>query len=71
MPGKVSAGGPQWVEVKEDAEKLAKAMLKKGDFKFVLHGRKLKGAFVLVKTSGKMGKDAWLLIKKADEYAEA
>ncbi len=38
--------------------------LRKGDLKFTLHGEKLKGSWVLVKT--KMG---WLLIKHRDEFA--
>jgi bifunctional non-homologous end joining protein LigD len=40
--------------------------LAKGDLKFVLHGKKLKGAFVLVKI--KSSKNQWLLIKKKDEF---
>ena len=38
--------------------------LRKGDLKFTLHGEKLKGSWVLVKT--KLG---WLLIKHRDEFA--
>ena len=38
--------------------------LRKGDLKFTLHGQKLKGSWVLVKT--KLG---WLLIKHRDEFA--
>src|ERR1051326_6811252 len=41
--------------------------LKKGDLKFVLLGKKLKGSFVLVRTGGNR---QWLLIKHKDEYAE-
>ncbi len=67
---KTSTSEAKWVEVEEDIEKLAGAMLKKGDFKFILHGKKLKGAFVLVKTPH-MGSSAWLLIKKADKYASS
>lgn len=44
--------------------------LKKGDLKFILHGKKLKGSFALIKTSY-MGKNAWLLIKHKDRYAKA
>ena len=40
--------------------------LKKGDLKFVLLGKKLKGSFVLVRTRDRQ----WLLIKHKDEYAE-
>ena len=43
----------------------------KGDFKFVVLGERLKGSFVLVRTSrGKPGKNEWLLIKHKDEFAE-
>jgi bifunctional non-homologous end joining protein LigD len=48
------------------------AALRKGDLKFTLHGRKLKGSWVLVRTRG-FGKNAsrssWLLIKHHDQYA--
>jgi len=53
---------------KAENEKLLKKALKKGDLKFVLLGKKLKGEFALVN----MRKDekSWLLIKKKDEYAK-
>jgi len=53
---------------KDENEKLLKKALKKGDLKFVLLGKKLKGEFALVN----MRKDekSWLLIKKNDEYAK-
>jgi bifunctional non-homologous end joining protein LigD len=47
------------------------AALKKGDLKFQLHGKKLRGSWVLVRTRGfgsKSGK-SWLLIKHRDEFA--
>lgn len=51
-----------------DAE--AAAMLKKGDFKFRLHGKRLNGDFVLIhikaRRSGSKGTE-WLLIKKHDK----
>jgi bifunctional non-homologous end joining protein LigD len=44
---------------------------KKGDFKFVLNGKRLQGSWVLVRTrSDSRGKPQWLLIKHKDEYAE-
>lgn len=54
-------------EDKEENEKILRKMLKKGDLKFVMLGKKVKGEFALVK----MHKDdnSWLLIKKEDEYA--
>jgi bifunctional non-homologous end joining protein LigD len=48
------------------------AALEKGDLKFTLHGKKLQGSWVLVRTRG-FGKNpsrpSWLLIKHRDEYA--
>jgi bifunctional non-homologous end joining protein LigD len=38
--------------------------LERGDLKFTLHGKKLKGSWVLVRTAR-----GWLLIKHRDEYA--
>jgi bifunctional non-homologous end joining protein LigD len=50
----------------------AAAMLKKGDFKFRLHGRRLNGDFALIhmkaRRPGAKGTE-WLLIKKHDAYA--
>src|SRR5438876_7907531 len=52
------------------------AALKKGDLKFTLNGYKLKGSWVLVRTSGRYpgarsgsGNRSWLLIKHRDEWA--
>ena len=47
------------------------AALRKGDLKFTLHGEKLKGSWVLVRTKGRGGssKPAWLLIKHRDDFA--
>jgi bifunctional non-homologous end joining protein LigD len=44
------------------------AALKKGDLKIRLHGVKLKGSWVLVRTRGAGGR-GWLLIKHRDEWA--
>jgi bifunctional non-homologous end joining protein LigD len=56
-----------------EMEKAAEALLNKGDFKFSLKGRKLKGEFVLVKTRsrrpGTKGNE-WLIIKHRDQYIE-
>lgn len=43
--------------------------LRKGQITFILHGNKLKGEFTLVKIHNR-GENAWLLIKKGDEYAD-
>jgi bifunctional non-homologous end joining protein LigD len=56
-----------WTQEQSDVE----AALKKGDLKFTLHGKKLRGSWVLVRTRGFGGssKPTWLLIKHRDQYA--
>ena len=49
-------------------EKHLLKQLKAGSLKIVLHGKKLKGEFALVKTNWK-GENSWLLIKHNDKYA--
>ncbi len=45
--------------------------LEKGDLKFMLHGERLKGSWVLVRMKGRPDEDDknWLLIKHRDEFA--
>jgi bifunctional non-homologous end joining protein LigD len=44
---------------------------RRGDFKFVLHGKRLKGSWVLVRTRrGDPKRAQWLLIKHRDAFAE-
>jgi bifunctional non-homologous end joining protein LigD len=46
------------------------AALEKGDLKFTLKGKKLRGSWVLVRTKGFGGSDkSWLLIKHRDRFA--
>lgn len=48
------------------------AALREGDLKFTLHGKKLKGSWVLVRTrgyGGKSNRSSWLLIKHRDQYS--
>ncbi len=57
----------EWTPESDDAE----SALQKGDLKFTLHGKKLHGSWVLVRTRG-FGSNpdkSWLLIKHRDEYA--
>ena len=60
-----------WTPEIEDVD----AALRKGDLKFTLDGYKLKGSWVLVRTSGRWGSQSggdgrsWLLIKHRDEWA--
>ena len=43
-----------------------------GKIKFILHGKKLKGMFTLVKMRGRnSGEKAWLLVKDADRYVDS
>ncbi|MCB1501720.1 MAG: DNA ligase D [Bauldia sp.] len=57
-----------WEPVGDPAEGLAK-----GDFKFILHGERLKGKWVLVrmrrKPKERSKRENWLLIKERDTYA--
>lgn len=57
----------------EVSRRKIKSGLFKGEIKFVLAGKKLKGAFVLVKIKNSKDKkdNAWLLIKEKDRYARA
>src|SRR5690349_22962107 len=53
---------------KKNAEKILLHELHEGNLKFIMHGKKLKGEFALVKISGR-GENSWLLIKHRDKYA--
>jgi bifunctional non-homologous end joining protein LigD len=44
--------------------------LRKGHLEFALKGKRLKGDFVLVRTSRPSSKPQWLLIKRNDDYAK-
>jgi bifunctional non-homologous end joining protein LigD len=59
-----------WMPEVDDVERA----LEKGDLKFTLHGKKLRGSWVLVRTRGYGGGGegkSWLLIKHRDQYASA
>jgi bifunctional non-homologous end joining protein LigD len=58
-------------EDRKESEKKLLSELKKGSLKFVLHGKKLKGEFALVKikNNNSTKDNAWLLIKHKDIYA--
>lgn len=51
------------------SEKEALAGIDNGEIKFSVHGKKLKGEFVLVQLKKAEKGNAWLLIKHKDEYA--
>ncbi len=46
------------------------AAVRSGELKFVFHGEKLKGRFVLVRTRASGGEEDWLLMHKRDEFAD-
>ena len=56
-----------WTPVDPDVD----ASLQHGEIKFELHGKKLKGSWVLVRTKpmGRSTRSSWLLIKHKDRYA--
>jgi len=49
--------------------KTPQEQLAKGDFKFKLHGEKLKGEFAIVQMKGRGKGNEWLLLKKQDAEA--
>ena len=55
------------IEGKNAQEKYLRKQLKEGSLKIVLHGKKLKGEWALVRT--KLSENSWLLIKHKDKYA--
>jgi bifunctional non-homologous end joining protein LigD len=57
-----------WVPAKDDDA--AKAV-RKGELHFDLHGEKLAGRFVLVRTRQERGKEQWLMLHKHDGFAVA
>lgn len=54
----------------EDQDRNLRHQLYSGKIGFILHGKKLKGSFALVRTHG-MGENSWLLIKHKDKYAKS
>jgi bifunctional non-homologous end joining protein LigD len=55
---------------KDGAVKSLPEMLKNGDIKFSLKGTYLKGLFALFRIKGSEKENEWMLVKKADEFAE-
>ncbi len=67
----IAKGVRELVEDEKEGEALMVEGRKKGELKFSLYGKKLKGSFALVKTRGFGPKNSWLLIKHKDEFCEA
>jgi len=55
------------VSDKKGQDKELRAGLRKGKIHFILHGKKLKGEFALIKVHGR-GENGWLLFKVKDKY---
>lgn len=53
------------------ASALIRQQFKAGQVKVEMYGCKLRGRWALVHVGGRMGENAWLLIKDRDEYATA
>ena len=56
------------IEGKSD-DLVMRSELHKQSLKFILHGKKLKGEFALVKIKNSKDENAWLLIKHKDQFA--
>ena len=60
-----------WYEPRAETDKSEALLLQEyeeGHITFVMHGKKLKGEFALIKMH-RQGENNWLLVKKTDEYA--
>lgn len=69
----VEKGKRELIKDKKSGDQIMSEGIQKGDIKFFLDGKKLKGSFALVKTRGfPPGKtiNAWLLIKHNDKYCK-
>lgn len=68
----ITKGVRKAVEEKKEGEKIMEKGIEKGEIKFFLLGKKLKGSFALVKTRGFPPgvKNSWLLIKHKDKHVK-
>lgn len=66
----VSKGVRKQITEKKEAEKTMSEGIKKGEIKFFLKGRKVKGSFALVKTRIGGMENAWLMIKHKDKFVK-
>ena len=55
-------------ETKDAMQEQVREQLNRGELRFLLFGEKLRGDFALIRQP-RLGKNAWLLIKKGDRYA--
>lgn len=69
----IAKGERELIKERAEEEKIMADGIKKGEIKFFLNGKKLKGSFALVKTRGfppGRSENAWLLIKHKDKYCK-
>jgi bifunctional non-homologous end joining protein LigD len=69
----IAKGERKEIKGKDEGNKVMEEGVKKGEIKFFLKGKKLKGSFALVKTKGfppGRSENAWLLIKHKDKYTK-
>jgi bifunctional non-homologous end joining protein LigD len=63
-----------WDKGTYETDGSAAEQLAQGELKFVVHGKKLRGGFVLIRTGLKSARArsqrSWLLIKRQDEFAD-
>lgn len=59
------------INEKKKGQNIMEEAIKKGEIKFFLKGKRLRGSFALIKTKGFGGKNAWLLIKHKDNYVKS
>jgi len=70
----IAKGIREQIKDKEKGNQVMKESLDKGEIKFFLYGKKLKGSFALVKTKGfppgERSEKAWLLVKHNDNFVK-
>lgn len=59
------------IKDKKEGERIMEEGISKGEIKFFINGKKIKGSFALIKIKGfSKTKETWLLIKHKDKYAK-
>jgi bifunctional non-homologous end joining protein LigD len=55
-------------DTKDAMQEQVREQLNRGELRFLLFGEKLRGEFAIIRQQ-RLGENAWLLIKKRDQYA--
>lgn len=66
----IAKGERKEIPDRTEGESVMAQGLKKGELKFILHGKKLHGSFALIKTRGWGPKNSWLMIKHNDTFVQ-